>query len=222
MAILKPPYPAARIRVSLDGAEPTMQTAVVNRSSTSPIVGCGIGGSQCAQLDAGGAGATISQTLSTTPGQIYQLIYFADNSTAGQPNALSVIWDGSPVTGLTLANAPNQTYQQYTATVVASTASTILSFSSSAAGNGWYLDNVSVKAATGLPLITAISPNTGSASGGTDGFAHRPEFLRRHFRHLCRCCRHRPCGHQRRHRHHNKFAGRACGPRGRDRSHSGR
>jgi hypothetical protein len=133
----------------------------------SPLVGCGFNSTQCAQLDAGGAGATISQTLSTTPGQIYLLTFMADNSTAGQPNFLNVLWDGAQVTGLTQTNTPNVTYQQYTATVVASNASTVLAFSTSAAGNGWFLDNVSVTAATGLPLITSIAPATGTASGGT-------------------------------------------------------
>ena len=131
-----------------------------------PTVGCGNLSSQCLQMDAGGAGATVSQTFSTTSGVVYLLNYDADNSTAGQPNAFQAIWGGAPVTGLTLTNTPNVAYLHYQATVVATSSSTTLAFSASAAGNGWFLDNVSV-VAQGPPVLTSFSPGSGPAAGAT-------------------------------------------------------
>jgi hypothetical protein len=88
----------------------------------------------------------ISQSLSTTPGDDYSLTFFLRNDNLGLPpgNSFQVLWGGA--TEYSITNIGQQAYTQVTlSNLVASSASTLLSFKVVNDPGGFYLDNVSIK-----------------------------------------------------------------------------
>jgi hypothetical protein len=79
-------------------------------------------------------GAWISQTLATVAGQPYTLEFFYDPGGSGGgtddlTTELDVLWDGSPVTGGQIVNAPFNQWTEYRFdNLIASGSSTILEF----------------------------------------------------------------------------------------------
>jgi hypothetical protein len=97
----------------------------------------------------GNAGSTgsISQSLTTTPGQEYTISFWLMNE-EGDPNSFEAAFGG--ITLMTLTDAPDFPYTLYTFTQTASSASTLLSFTFRQDSTFWDLDDVSVVAA-GIP-----------------------------------------------------------------------
>lgn len=112
-------------------------------------------GNYFADLGPTGSTQSLSQSISTTPGQHYTVSFFVLGDTEATSNALNVTWDG---TTTLLAQADNfGGFTQYSFDVVASSSSTPLVFSYHDDGTGLFLDQVSVNPASG--------PATESADG---------------------------------------------------------
>ena len=92
---------------------------------------------------------TLSQTLTTVAGQEYRLEYWLYNIGL-TPNYFNASWDGSIVTGSELTDDMSQTvgtYKMFVFTdLVASGASTNLTFTATNDFGYWHLDDVSVTA----------------------------------------------------------------------------
>jgi hypothetical protein len=101
---------------------------------------------------------TLSQTLSTVAGQSYTLTYELAHDSTNSANDFSVSWDGAVIPGSALVNAGSFGYTQFTFTVTASSASTVLAFSGRE-NPAWYdLDNVSVvEAASAVPEPSTLA-----------------------------------------------------------------
>jgi len=102
------------------------------------------------------SGDTITQTLTTVAGQTYTLSFYYDggvNSSTGATE-LQVLWNGTAVPGGTIVNATTNTWKQYTFTVTATGASTVLEFSGRQDPATLYLTGVSVTA--GGPPVAPI------------------------------------------------------------------
>lgn len=102
------------------------------------------------------SGDTITQTLTTVAGQTYTLSFYYDggsNSSTGTTE-LQVLWNGTAVSGGTIVNATTNTWKQYTFTVTATGASTVLEFSGRQDPAVLYLTGISVTA--GGPIATPI------------------------------------------------------------------
>jgi hypothetical protein len=103
-------------------------------------------GSFSAYFGAADPSDTISQTLATTPGAQYMVSFKLDSEfTSGDSAGFVGSFGGTPFISLSNANA-DFTYTTFSFTVVAASASTVLSFA--AYNNNWFytLDNVSVMA----------------------------------------------------------------------------
>ena len=114
-----------------------------------------------------GADGTLSQTITTTPGQTYTLTFWLQNESAGT-NDFQAIWNGQAL--LSLYNAPQSNYTAYTYTVAATSSTTALEFSAANGPSQWDLDNISLTPngpspppppRPAAPVISAFSPNTG-------------------------------------------------------------
>ncbi len=74
---------------------------------------------------------TFSQTLATTPGQVYTISFWAVNDQGGGlSDPLSVFWNGSLALGAPVLMPEDRTYHEYTLAAVASSSSTLLQFQS--------------------------------------------------------------------------------------------
>jgi hypothetical protein len=97
--------------------------------------------------------SSISQTLATTAGAVYQVAFWLapemDVLGASTPNQFQFDWDGAP--RLTLTDAPGSAYAQHTFLLTASSASTTLTFSFANSPAFWDFDTVSVTAASVVP-----------------------------------------------------------------------
>jgi hypothetical protein len=90
-------------------------------------------------------GATFSQTLATVAGQTYTMSFYYDAGGAGLGTTeLEVMWNGAPVTGGTIVNAPASTWSQRTFTVTAAGTSTLLEFTGQQDPAVLYLTGISV------------------------------------------------------------------------------
>ena len=91
----------------------------------------------------------LSQTLATTPGETYQLEYWLSNLSSAN-NAFQVSWNGTILTSLADADAFDFTPFTFSG-LTATGSSTTLSFGFLNPPNFWYLDDVSVVAASTPP-----------------------------------------------------------------------
>jgi hypothetical protein len=100
----------------------------------------------------GSPGGTLTQVLTTTPGQQYVLSYYLA-SDGGVPNGFGVEWNGTTVTGST--DIPQHGYQLNTFVVTATGSSTTLTFREFNSPGYLSLDDVSV-----APPSTAPEPGS--------------------------------------------------------------
>ncbi|HZM03621.1 MAG TPA: protease pro-enzyme activation domain-containing protein [Candidatus Saccharimonadales bacterium] len=110
--------------------------------------------------------ATLSQTLSTVPGQAYVLSLWLDNPSAGAGQEFIVKWntaDASSNTLYNLVNPPAFGWTNLQFTVVASSSSMVLQFAAENVPNCFGLDDVS------LTALTLPTPQFGSAAETTNG-----------------------------------------------------
>ena len=97
---------------------------------------------------------SISQLLNTTPGETYTISYWLYNQ-GGTPNQFFASWNNSPIAASTLTNvAAFSAYTNYSFSVVATAATTPVSFSFLQVPNFWNLDDVSVTVSAAPPVST--------------------------------------------------------------------
>jgi parallel beta-helix repeat protein len=101
-----------------------------------------------------GSDGTLSQTVATTAGQTYTLSFWLQNEGSGA-NDFQAIWNGHTL--LSLTNAAQSGYREYTYTVTATGSTSTLEFSAANGPSQWDLDNIS--------LTGGASPVT--STGGT-------------------------------------------------------
>ena len=95
-----------------------------------------------------GSTGTISQTLSTVAGQSYDISFWLKTD-GGTPSSFSASFDGAVLT--TLTNPSASPYTLYTYLAVATTNSTLLSFTFRDDPGFTSIDGVSVQPASGVP-----------------------------------------------------------------------
>jgi parallel beta-helix repeat protein len=102
-----------------------------------------------------GADGTLSQTIATTAGQTYTLSFWLQNEGSGG-NDFAAIWNGQTL--LSLTNAAQSGYTEYTYTVTATGSTTTLELSAANNPSQWDLDNISLTAkSTPPPAAPVIS-----------------------------------------------------------------
>ncbi len=95
---------------------------------------------------------SISQTLSTTPGQSYVLEYWLANiSGPGPTEHFQASWGGQVISASIISNAEAFPYTEYSFTVVASASMTQIQFSGHQDDTRFTLDDVSVTPMTATP-----------------------------------------------------------------------
>jgi parallel beta-helix repeat protein len=128
-----------------------------------------------------GSDGTLSQTIATTPGQTYTLSFWLQNnespSATDGGNDFQAIWNGQTL--LSLTNAAQSGYTEYTYTVNATGSTSTLEFSAMNGPNQWDLDNISLTSGTspggtppvtstgGTPLVTSTGGTPVTSTGGT-------------------------------------------------------
>ena len=128
------------------------------------------GSTYAAKIGSMGADGTLSQTITTTPGQTYTLSFWLQNEASGtQDNDFNATWNGQTL--LSLTNAANSGYTQHTYTVTATGSTSTLEFSAANVPSQWDLDNISLTPAgsttTSPPAAPVISSATDTTSAGT-------------------------------------------------------
>ncbi len=103
----------------------------------------------------GTADGTLSQTVATTAGQTYTLSFWLQNDGSSGGNDFKAMWNGQTLVSLT--NAAQSGYTQYTYTVTAAGSASTLEFSATNNPSQWNLDNISLTANGSLPLSTALT-----------------------------------------------------------------
>ena len=101
------------------------------------------GSTYAAGMGSVGSDGTLSQTIATTAGQTYTLSFWLQNEASGT-NDFKAIWNGQTL--LSLTNAAQSGYTEYTYTVTATGSATTLEFSAANGPSQWDLDNVSLTA----------------------------------------------------------------------------
>ena len=142
-------------------AQPNLPEIYVTRN--------GQGGSAyAAGMGSMGSDGTLSQTVATTAGQTYTLSFWLQNE-GSTDNDFKATWNGQTL--LSLSDATQSGYKQYTYSVTAAGPSSTLAFSAMNTPSQWDLDNVSLTAsgpslatATAASLADVIS-SVGSSSG---------------------------------------------------------
>ncbi|HEV3408700.1 MAG TPA: PEP-CTERM sorting domain-containing protein, partial [Chthoniobacterales bacterium] len=90
-----------------------------------------------------GQTGSLSQVLSTTPGSLYDLSFWLQNSEPGGVNAFEVFWNGASV--LSLSSLPAQNYTNYAvSSLLATGSSTTLEFRYRHDDDFFRLDDISV------------------------------------------------------------------------------
>jgi hypothetical protein len=120
------------------------------------------GGSKyAAGMGSMGSDGTLSQTIATTAGKTYTVSFWLQNE-ASDGNDFTATWNGQTL--LSLTNAAQSGYTQYTYTVTATGNSSTLEFSAQNNPSQWDLDNVSVVD----PPTTSATANATSVTGISD------------------------------------------------------
>jgi len=101
------------------------------------------GSTYAAGMGSVGSDGTLSQTIATTAGQTYTLSFWLQNE-GSSPNDFAAIWNGQTL--LSLSNAAQSGYTEYTYTVTATGSTTTLEFSAANGPSQWDLDNISLTA----------------------------------------------------------------------------
>lgn len=116
-------------------------------------------GSYSAQLAVMGGGASLSQSVATTPGQSYTVSFWLEVATGNPPNYFNVSWDGGYL--LTATNLAGALWTQYTFDVVATLPTTVFSFGFRNDTSSFYIDDVRVEAKSNPPSV----PDGGTTAG---------------------------------------------------------
>jgi hypothetical protein len=135
---------------------------------------CSVASGQYAFADGPTTLGSLLQTVSTTPGQLYQLSFFLRNDNLGQApaNQLTAYWDGTPVYSVT--NAADQGFQLVLVEGLSSASSSVVvQFSAFNQPGGFFLDDIS---ADPIPEPGTLALLV--SGGGLLLFGHR---LRRRF-----------------------------------------
>ena len=121
------------------------------------------GSTYAAGMGSVGSDGTLSQTIATTAGQTYTLSFWLQNEASGT-NDFSAIWNGQTL--LSLSNAAQSGYTEYTYTVTATGSTTTLEFSAANGPSQWDLDNISLTANSTSPADPPAAPviSTGVAN----------------------------------------------------------
>ena len=98
-------------------------------------------GAYAAGLGSIGADGTLSQTIATMAGKTYVLSFWLQSEASGG-NDFKAIWNGQTL--LSLTNAAQFGYKQYSYVVTATSSATTLEFSAANLPSRWDLDNVSM------------------------------------------------------------------------------
>jgi hypothetical protein len=99
-------------------------------------------GNFAAILGAAGSNAILSQTIATTAGTSYSFTFFLGNRGGALPNFFSASFAGNTL--LSLTNSPAFGYTQYTFSVVATGATSVIQFQGLHPGSEWFVDDVSL------------------------------------------------------------------------------
>jgi len=115
----------------------------------------------------GTAPLTLSQTIATSVGSVYDVSYFLEQDTPPEPgnsHAFTASWGGIPFQSLTptAPSAADGTFVEYSFMETATATSTTLQFSFENDDDFWSFDDVSVVAAA---ATTTPEPSTGLAGG---------------------------------------------------------
>ncbi|MGH6798481.1 MAG: carbohydrate binding domain-containing protein, partial [Roseiarcus sp.] len=114
-------------------------------------------GTHAAGMGSVGSDGTLSQTIPTTPGRSYTLSFWLRNQTAGSNvNDFKATWNGQTLVSLT--NAAQFGYKQYTYTVTAGGGASRLQFSAANPPFEWDLDNVSLTANGSSTQVDTVAP----------------------------------------------------------------
>ena len=105
------------------------------------------GSTYAAGMGSMGSDGTLSQTIATTPGQTYTLSFWLKNEGSGG-NDFAAKWNGQNL--LSLTNATQFGYTQYTYTVTATGSTSTLQFSAANGPAQWDLDNISLTSAANV------------------------------------------------------------------------
>src|ERR1700722_14706035 len=100
-------------------------------------------GAYAAGMGSMGSDGTLSQTIATTAGKTYTLSFWLQNEASGT-NDFKATWNGQTL--LSLTNAAQSGYKQYTYTVTATGSASTLQFSAMNDPSQWDLDNISLTA----------------------------------------------------------------------------
>ena len=119
-------------------------------------------GTYAVGLGSVGADGTLSQTVATTAGQTYTLSFWLQNEASGT-NDFKAIWNGQTL--LSLANAAQSGYKQYSYAVTATGSTSTLEFSAANGPSQWDLDNISLTANGTSPAVTITGIANSPASG---------------------------------------------------------
>ena len=125
-------------------------------------------GAYAAGLGSMGTDGTLSQTIATTAGKTYTLSFWLQNE-AADANDFKATWNGQTLVSLT--NAAQSGYKQYTYTVTATGATSTLVFSARNDPKQWDLDNVSLTAngTSSTPPTSGSGDSGGGAAGAAAG-----------------------------------------------------
>lgn len=115
--------------------------------------------------------ATISQSISTTPGYEYSLSFYLANPVGGTPNYFSVTFGNSSFSFSNFGVAFG--WQEFTLTTVATGDQTNLSFTFQNDPAYWFLDNVSVSQSAGTVPEPGSMALLGTGIVGVAAFARR-------------------------------------------------
>lgn len=105
-------------------------------------------GTYGAQMGPSGVLSYLSQTVTTTPGQVYVFSFWLFNASSGTPNEFTASWDGSNV--VDLVNRPGMAWTNFQFLITASSSATTISFGFQNDPSYWGFDDVSV---TPLPVL---------------------------------------------------------------------
>ena len=106
------------------------------------------GSTYAAGMGSMGADGTLSQTIATTAGQTYTLSFWLQNEASGR-NDFTAKWNGQTL--LSLTNAAQFGYTQYTYTVTATGSTSTLQIFRANGPSQWDLDNITLTASGTSP-----------------------------------------------------------------------
>ena len=120
-------------------------------------------GTYAAGMGSMGSDGTLSQTIATTAGKTYTLSFWLKSEASGG-NDFTATWNGQTLVSLT--NAAQSGYKQYTYSVTATGSASTLKFSAQNNPSQWDLDNISL-----------VGPGATGSPGGTGSTAPTPPVI---------------------------------------------